>query len=104
MSMSTYTARRDRITKATAKVRRWRIIADCVYLALWVAPLTMALTMRFMDIGTKSQRWGSWLTLWVVLVVAYCIAGRRKEAALDAHPLAFLVRLQDAFGTAKGTP
>lgn len=87
----------EKIAAATNRVRRWRIAETVLFWASLTLPWVAASLMRLaghkgivpgMVVGAIA------LALWG----AYVIAINRCQKAIADHPLAFLVRVREAFG------
>jgi len=87
----------NEIQAATERVRRWRITAEVLFWAFWAAVVTLPALMHLTGHRGLIPALVV-VTVDVVLYAAHCAAFRQMHRALDAHPLAFLIRLRQEFG------
>lgn len=87
----------DAITTATNRVRRWRIVATVLFWACVTIPWGTVVLMRLA--GHKGIVPGVVVgAIALALCGAYVAAIHRYKKAIVNHPLAFLIRVREAFG------
>lgn len=87
------------IDKATARVRRWAILTQVTEWAYILVPCVVAIAVHFLAAWSTVT---ALVVLGTILAVLYSInraCARRFLKACNEHPLIYLVRIKEAFGS-----